>query len=164
MGSEGRPIKVEKREEKDMPHVEVTEVVKGDPNQVYELAKDMESYPKFMEDVESVTVIERTAHSTITSWVTKLQGKTIKWKERDVFDDENRVISYCQTEGDLKKFEGKWTFEEVPEGCKVTLSVDFELGIPMLAGLVNPVATMTVRKNCQSMLQALKAQVENRRT
>lgn len=143
-----------------MPYVETSTVIKGDVDEIYRLAKDMESYPRFMADVVSVRVVERDGNSTVTEWVTRPRGVTLKWKERDLFDDEKRHIRYYQLEGDVKKFEGDWFFEPTPEGVKVTLTVDFEIGIPMFATLLNPFAGIIVRQNCESMLKAIKEQVE----
>lgn len=64
------------------------------------------------------------------------------------------------TEGDLAKFEGEWTITPVGSGARVRLTVDFELGIPMFASLLNPVATMMIRRNCEQMLAAIKRRVE----
>ena len=143
-----------------MPHVESTIRVKASPAKVYEVAKDMESYPQFMKDVVSITTLERGDHSTITRWVTRLEGKTLKWTERDEFDDDNFIIRYTQIEGDLKKFEGAWYFEPEGEETKVTLTVDFEFGIPMVAALLHPIAKVKVRENCEMMLKGIQAKLE----
>jgi coenzyme Q-binding protein COQ10 len=143
-----------------MPYVESTIMVHAEPEAVYTLAKDMEAYPQFMKDVESITTLERLENGTITRWVTKLEGKTLKWTERDEFDDDNRMIRYTQIEGDLKKFEGYWKFESVNGETKVTLTVDFEFGIPMVAALLHPIAKIKVRENCEMMLKGIKKKVE----
>ncbi|MGE5590007.1 MAG: type II toxin-antitoxin system RatA family toxin [Bacillota bacterium] len=143
-----------------MPQVESSVVIKGDPQAVYALAKDMESYPQFMEDVVSIKVIERSPGRTITDWRAKLQGKPMRWQEEDLFDDATPHIRYRQVAGDLKKFEGDWFFEPVEGGTKVTLTVDFELGIPMFAAMLNPVARLVVKSNTDSMLKGMKEKVE----
>lgn len=143
-----------------MPYVESSISVQAAPAAVYEVAKDMESYPEFMKDVESIITLERTDHSTVTRWVTKLEGRTLKWTELDEFDDENLIIRYTQTEGDLKKFEGYWKFESENGETKVTLTVDFEFGIPMVAALLHPIAKVKVRENCAMMLKGIKEKVE----
>ena len=143
-----------------MPYVETSIIVNGAKERAYDIAKQMEEYPRFMENVKEVIVVERDGDSTITSWVTNVDGRTIKWKEKDIFDEVNKNISYQQTEGDLKKFEGEWRFEEVPEGTKITLTVDFEFGIPIIAGLLNPILKKKTKSNCEAMLSGIKDQVE----
>ncbi len=144
-----------------MPRVVVEAVVSGSPARAYDLAKDMESYPEFMKDVVSLKVLEREGDAQISEWHGRLQGKVLKWKERDVFDDARHTITYHQTEGDLKKFEGAWTFEPAGgDATKITLSCDFDLGIPMLAGLLDPVARLVVKKNCEDMLAGIRSKLE----
>jgi len=142
-----------------MPLVAVETVVAGPPERAYALAKDMEAYPRFMKDVVYLKVLERTGDSQISEWHGRLQGRILRWKEQDVFDDAAHTITYHQTEGDLRKFEGQWRFEPVPGGTRVHLTCDFDLGIPMLAALLDPVARLVVRRNCQDMLTGIAAQL-----
>lgn len=142
-----------------MPYVEVSALVPGDRFAVYEMAKDMESYPQFAEDVDSVKVTERGPDYTVTAWQARLQGKPMRWTERDVFDDRAPSIRYRQVSGDLKKFEGEWRFEQEGRDCRVTLTVDFELGIPMFAAMLNPIAKLLVKKNCEGLLAGLRKRV-----
>jgi len=134
--------------------------VAGDADVIFALCADMETFPQFMDDVESVRVIERGAGWTVTEWRTKLQGRPLRWLEKDEFDPANKRIVYAMTEGDLAKFAGEWTITAGEQGTVVRLTVDFELGIPMFANLLNPVATLLVRRNCEQMLAAIKRQVE----
>ena len=56
--------------------------------------------------------------------------------------------------------EGAWTIVEQADGCEVTLAVDFEFGIPMIAGLLNPILKKKVRENSENMLNSIKEQIE----
>lgn len=144
-----------------MPLVEVKETVHGRARDVYQLIKDMESYPQFMPSLNDVRVLEKGDNWTITAWDSTLNGMSFKWKERDEFDDVACRIRYAQTEGDLKKFEGEWILEQDGEHTHITLTVDFEFGVPMLATLLNPVAKVKLRQNGESMLQAIKQRFES---
>ena len=143
-----------------MPYIECTIDVHGDPAEAYEIAKRMEEYPKFMENLDYVLVVERGDGYTITDWQAKLEGRKFRWQEKDVFDDDNHTITYKQTVGDMKKFEGQWSF--VPEGdiTSITLTVDFEMGIPVLAALLNPIAKKAIKSNSDAMLEAIKKKIE----
>jgi len=143
-----------------MPFVEVSKVIKAPKEQLYTILKDMEKYPEFMKDLKSVKVLERNENTTLTAWETSLVGRKIKWVEKDIFDDIRQHISYQQVSGDLQKFEGEWILDEVEEGTKVTLTVDFEFGIPMVAGLLNPIAKLMIKENSSNMLNSLKTKTE----
>ncbi len=144
-----------------MPYVESSISIQGRREDVYELAKDMEKFPQYMADVSSVKVVERDDNSTLTEWETLVEEIPICWKEMDEFDDGELEIKYRLIEGDLDKFEGIWKFEELDGETRVTLTVDFDFGMPTLAELIGPVLEMKVRENSMMMLEAMKKEVEN---
>lgn len=144
-----------------MAYVETSVKMQSAPDLIYGIAKDMENYPKFMSDVESVTVIERSPVGTITEWVTSVEGIPIRWREVDTFDDQALRIDYRLIEGDLDKFEGAWIIEPHGNETMVTLTVDFDFGMPTLAELLGPILDMKVRENSRMMLEGMKQQVES---
>mgnify|MGYP003163247316 FL=1 len=91
-----------------MPCVETKIVIKGDSKPIFEIIKNMEAYPSFMQDLVSVEILERGENTTVSHWVSNVDGRKIVWTERDTFYPEEQRITYCQTEGDLKKMEGEW--------------------------------------------------------
>lgn len=139
-----------------MPYVEVKTVIPAAREKVWRYVADMESYPRFMPSLKALRVEERDGNRTVTYWEAVVKGATLKWREEDFLDEENFRIRYRQLSGDLKKFEGEWILEEVPEGTQVTLTVDFEIGIPMFAAMLNPVAKILVKENSEGMLEAVK--------
>lgn len=146
-----------------MPEVVRTIVIEGEPRAVYELAKDMESYPSYMPDVESVKVVSRTPNTTVTEWVTDIDGTPFLWTEEDRFDDQGLRIDYALVEGDLDKFEGAWTFEALEGQTEVRLSVNYDFGLPELTELIGPTLHEKVGENCEMMLAGMKKLVEAKR-
>lgn len=145
-----------------MPYVEEQITIEGDIEAVYAIARDMENYPQYMPDVESVTVIERNGNSTVSEWVTNIEGTPIVWTEVDDFDDTHYRIKYRLIEGDLDKFEGEWRFDRVDGRTRVVLGVEYDFGIPNLTELIGPTLEVKVRENSQMMLQAMKDHAEKR--
>jgi ribosome-associated toxin RatA of RatAB toxin-antitoxin module len=143
-----------------MPYLESEVFIKGDPKEIYNLAVDMEKFPEYMEDVEEVNILERNGNGTITEWVTNIDGTPIIWTEEDKFDSENLTITYKMIEGDLDKFEGEWKFKVQDDVCNVTLSVDYDFGMPSLTELIGATLESKLRENCQMMLQGMKQKVE----
>lgn len=143
-----------------MPYVETKTIIKGDGRKIYDIIKDMAAYPSFMKDLVSVDILERGDNYTVSHWVSNVDGRKIVWTERDTFYPDDLKITYAQTDGDLKKMEGQWVIEPKEEGCEVTLAVDFEFGIPMIAGLLNPILKKKVRENSENMLTSIKEQIE----
>jgi ribosome-associated toxin RatA of RatAB toxin-antitoxin module len=146
-----------------MPYVEAKTVIEGDIDEIYEIIKDMQSYPKFMHDLVSVEIMERGENYTVSHWVSNVDGRRIVWTERDTFYEGDKRIAYQQIKGDLKKMEGQWSLKQMEDGVEVLLTVDFEFGIPMIAGLLNPLLKKKVRENSENMLSAVKSQIEMHR-
>ncbi len=146
-----------------MAEVKVSVDVGANPETCYKIASEMEQFPEFMSDVEDVTVEDQGEDWTLTRWKSQFQGRPIEWVERDEFDDENLLITFEQTEGDLKTFTGRWSFADDGEGgCKIALSVEASLGIPVLSAALDPMVEKAVTENCEQMLQAIKARAEEK--
>lgn len=143
-----------------MASVEASTVVRAPLERVYALAKDVERFPEFMPDLERVTVLERAAAGTVTEWVGVVQGRKIRWVEEDQWDDVAHRCVFRQRSGDFTRYEGEWRFEATPAGTRTTLRVEFELDIPLAGPLLSNLVRFLMRKNCESMLAALKRQLE----
>ena len=144
-----------------MPYVESEIIINGEPNAVYSILRNMEEFPGYMRDVEEVNVLEKNGCSTITEWVTNIDGTPIIWTEEDKFDDKNLVIDYKLIEGDLDKFEGSWKLTKETGGCRVVLGVDYDFGMPSLTDLIGPTLEQKVKENSEMMLNGLKEKIES---
>ena len=133
-----------------MPFVETKTVINGNIDDIYNIVKNMEAYPSFMNDLESVKILEKGSDYTLSHWVSNVDGRRIVWTEKDNFFDAEKRITYKE-----------WRLTNSNEGVEVLLSVDFEFGIPMIAGLLNPILKRKVRENSENMLAAVKAKIEN---
>ncbi len=68
-----------------------------------------------------------------------LKGSTLEWTERDIPDHARRRLDFAQLDGDLEQFEGAWTVTENADGgVTVRLECDFDIGIPLLSDMLNP--------------------------
>ncbi len=143
-----------------MAQVEATALIRAPLDDVYALAKDIERFPEFMPDLQSVRILERASGDTVSEWVGVIQGRKIRWVEEDEWDDAAHRCRFRQREGDFTVFGGTWSFEAVPEGTKIALVVEFELDIPLAGALLSNLLKVLMRKNAESMLQALKSQSE----
>jgi len=121
---------------------------------VWNTVCDFERHPEYMADVIEVRYLERTAEQALSSWRVLLNGSELSWEERDFFSPPHR-IDFDQTEGDLEVFRGAWILSETPEGITVTLNIEFDLGIPSLAAVLDPVGIQAIHSNSRSMLAAI---------
>jgi len=142
-----------------MPHVEVELTIDAPPKAVWATVIDIESYPEAMEDVRSVGIVEETGPGTrTTAWSVRLKGSVLEWTEEERLDHDAMRVDFQQVSGDLANFCGYWKVRSADDGRSsiVTLNVDFDIGIPLLADMLNPVASAALRENSQQMLAALE--------
>ncbi len=144
-----------------MPEVLGSIEIKGDPQKIYEIIKDVEAYPQYMEAVKKIVIVEQGVGYVVSSWTTSASGITLRWDEKDVYDDENLTVNYQLVKGDISKFEGHWKVIPLEEGLnKVELRIFFDIGVPMLEAFVGPIAKSVVTDNAKGMLKALKEKIE----
>ena len=60
-----------------MPCVETKIVINGDSKPIFEIIKNMEAYPSFMHDLVSVEILERGENTTVSHWVSNVDGRKI---------------------------------------------------------------------------------------
>ena len=138
-----------------MPLIVVRERIEEPIEKVWNLVKNIEDYPRFMEPVKEVTVLARSGDITDAEWTVELKGSLLRWSERETCRPQDHRIDFVQIEGDLEKFEGHWDLSTVDGGAtEVELQVAFEIGIPMLRDMLNPVAEKALRENSITMLRA----------
>jgi ribosome-associated toxin RatA of RatAB toxin-antitoxin module len=141
-----------------MPSVTVEMTMAAPAQQVWEAVTALEDYPQFMENVRTVEVRETDAQGTrISNWSVTLKGSVLEWTEEDRTNDADRVMTFHQIDGDLDRFIGEWRVLEIGSATSVVrLSIDFEIGIPLLADMLNPVAGKALQENCEQMLTAIE--------
>src|SRR2546427_11925964 len=109
-----------------MAQVAATVFIRAPLDRVYALAKDVEAFPSFMPDVESIRVQQRDGSRTVTEWAGVVQGRRVRWVEDDDWDAARHVRTFRQREGDFTRYEGTRTFT----------AVDQRAAAPLVGGIV----------------------------
>jgi ribosome-associated toxin RatA of RatAB toxin-antitoxin module len=136
-------------------------VIEGKVSEVYERAKDIERLARFLPDLEEVRIIRREGQEVDSFWKGRFQGREVKWTERDLWDDAGKQCRFFVLEGDFKKYEGVWKFEEEKEAqTRVDLEIEYDLGLPLVGALISAFLRKKMEENAQAMLSALKKSVE----
>jgi coenzyme Q-binding protein COQ10 len=143
-----------------MPQVALDMDIRAPMDTVWAAVLDIERYPELMTNVVSVTIEEwETPVIRRTEWGMIIKGATLIWRDREVIDHDEHTVRFTQVSGDLKEFEGAWELEELEEALThVKLRIDFEIGIPLLVGMLNPVAKRALYDNAKEMLDGVDAQ------
>ena len=146
-----------------MPTVNSEIAVNAPVERVYAIARDIERFPEFMEDVQSVKILEQTPERQVSEWssVIKEFNRTIRWTEADYWDDEAKTCRWEQIEGDFSEYEGTWEFVGGDDGRTVArLSIDYEYNVPLIGRLIQSIIRKKMQDNVEAMLQAIKGDAE----
>jgi ribosome-associated toxin RatA of RatAB toxin-antitoxin module len=145
-----------------VPRIESEVLVQTPVAVIFDLAKQVERFPDIMPDVESVKVLERDGSRTVTEWAGKIKefNRLVRWTEEDEWDDRAHTCRFWLIKGDFDKYEGTWTFEEVPEGTRVHLALEYEYSVPLIGAIIKALVRKLMQQNCDQMLAALKQEAE----
>lgn len=149
-----------------MPIITSSIEINGPIDEVYRLAKDVESFPQFMPDLKSVKVLERSSDGTrtVTEWVgiVKEFRTTIKWTEEDVWDDAARTCVFSLVKGDYSKYSGVWKFADLGGRTRFDSEIEVEYDVPLVGPLIKGIIAKKMKENVDNMLAAIKAKVESK--
>lgn len=147
-----------------MPKVDTTIWIDAPLDRVYEIARDNGSFPEFMEDVKSLTIVERDGERVVSDWVGIVSafGLKVRWRQEDVWDPVAKTDTFRQLKGDYDHLAGTWEFKEENGGTRFNSVMEYEYQVPMLGPLVKNVVYMLVVKNMESVLAAIKQRAESK--
>ncbi|MDZ5112526.1 type II toxin-antitoxin system RatA family toxin [Pseudomonas putida] len=123
--------------------------------QVYAAISNFSAYPQFCESLRNIEIEAVHEHEVLSNWEVNFHSGILKWQERDVFDPANLHIHFRQTAGDIDHFSGSWQVSETAEGVSIAFRSNFDLGLPMLADMLDPVARQAIRDNISAIIHGL---------
>jgi ribosome-associated toxin RatA of RatAB toxin-antitoxin module len=126
------------------------------PDDAYQILGDFRRYPELTPSVNSVVVEPHPAGGCTSHWEVNFRRGVLRWSERDTFDPDARVLSYEQIDGDFLLFNGEWRVDsDCGAGTVVCFSANFDLGIPSLASILEPVAESALKENISLIVEGL---------
>ena len=145
-----------------MPTVTSEITIAAPVERVYDIARDIERFPQFMEDVDEVEILERTEERQVSRWAAAVKefNRQIKWTEEDFWNAEERSCEFNMLEGDFSEYSGTWSFVPEGEGTKATLVVNYAYNVPLIGALIQSILHKKTQQNCDAMLAAIKAEAE----
>jgi ribosome-associated toxin RatA of RatAB toxin-antitoxin module len=141
-----------------MPEVALELDIQAPAAKVWQVVTDIERYPDSMDSVRWVKIIDGTDPLARRSgWSVLLKGSILEWEELERLDPDRMVMEFHQVSGDMETFDGEWRVTPLSaERTRVTLHITFEIGIPLLADMLNPVAQRSLRDNSREMLVGIE--------
>ena len=139
-----------------MPRVWVrSRLTERDPTTILRSVTEFERWPQVSDAVQWVTTEPQEDGAVITGWeVTFRQGR-LRWSERDWLELDEHRARFELIEGDPHLFNGAWLVEEDEAGSLLTFDAEFDLGMPSLAHVLDPIAIEAVEEAIESVLRGL---------
>lgn len=149
-----------------MPRIQQTIEIEAPIERVYAIARNVEAFPEFMADLQSLRVLERSddGQRTITEWVGIIQAfkMKIRWTQEDRWNDKAYRDEFRMLQGDLDKMEGYWQFTSLGENrTRFDSVVDYDISIPMVGPMVKGLVKKLMTENLQATLEAIKRRAES---
>lgn len=141
-----------------MPHIETDIFIPAPIDTVYAIAKDIERFPEFFSDVESVTIIERTETGFVSEWVGVVEklNRKLKWRELDEWDDAARVCRFKAVGGDWDTYDGVWTFTEQDGGTVMRMALDCDIDVPLIGAIIKGLIGRLAKDNVDHMFEGIR--------
>jgi ribosome-associated toxin RatA of RatAB toxin-antitoxin module len=123
--------------------------------EVFEALSRFAEYPEQTTSVKSCEVVDNGDGTVTSTWAVHFREGLLCWSEEDRLDPEHGTIEFRQLDGDLDEFTGGWAVEPLGDDVAVSFSATFDMGIPSLRSLIEPIAEQTLLENLAAILVGL---------
>ncbi|MGL4175033.1 MAG: type II toxin-antitoxin system RatA family toxin [Dermatophilaceae bacterium] len=110
--------------------------------------------------VQAPHVVHVTAHGDTSHWTVLLNGSEVTWTQRDHAGTDT-VLRFEQTGGDFEAMSGQWEVADIVDGCRIRLTIDFDLGVDGLAPLLEPMWAQSLRAHAEALLRVVPIGLED---
>lgn len=110
-----------------MPSTHVTRELYYSADQMFSLVADVERYPEFVPNWQTVRVRDRQDNSYCTDQVVRLGPMRHTFSTHTTLEPPRRIL-VSSNDPPFRNFELLWTFEPAEDdGCRISLTADFDL-------------------------------------
>ena len=136
-----------------MPDVDIRAKIPGhDPEGALTAATDFARWPELSEQVVSVRVEPGEGEST-SWWEVLFREGILKWSQRERLEHER--VAFELIEGDPLTWHGGWTAETESGVTVLRLHGEFDLGMPSLSHVLDPMGVEAIEDAVQDVLRKL---------
>lgn len=147
-----------------MPRIELNVLVDAPVEKTFAVARDVESFPEIMEDLQSLAVLERSedGNTTITEWVGIIREfkMKVKWTQEDIWSPETYRDDFRMIEGDMDSMSGFWQFTDAGGKTRFESVVDYEYNVPLIGPMIKALIRKKMEANLEAQMQAIKRRAE----
>lgn len=127
--------------------------------EAFEIVEDLERFPEFMPNVNSLTLLEVDGDRKVAAWETTIDDAPLDWVEEGIYDRQNMIVRFRSLEGVFDRFDGFWQVAPEGEGSRVTFELLYEIGLPEIEEIVGPLLRERMIENAESMLTAIEKRI-----
>jgi len=136
--------------------ITMTRTLDTSPDTAFEVVEDLERFPEFIPNVNSLTILEVDGNRKVAEWDTTIDDAPLSWIEEGIYDKEKREVRFRALEGVFDRFDGYWQVEPAGAGSRVTFELTYEIGLPEIEEIVGPLLRERMVENVESMLAAIE--------
>jgi ribosome-associated toxin RatA of RatAB toxin-antitoxin module len=123
----------------------------------WQVISDFQNFPTLMKNVDKVVIHDRNEHEGKSEWFVTIENAPMHWLEQDIFDAPKYGMRFESIDGDFEQINGSWKVEDFHgDGIRLEYSMNYHLGIPVIEEVVGDVLQKKMKKNADSMVQAIK--------
>ena len=127
------------------------------PEDAFDILRDFHRHALLSDAVRSVELEEQPDGTVISHWEVNFRNGILVWSEFDEFDASTNTVRFERRDGDPEDFTGSWSAHRDPagQGCTLKFEAQFEIGIPTLSEMLEPLAARTLRENVIQTLRGI---------
>ena len=101
--------------------------------EIFEVATDFESYPRWNAQIKKVKVVDRDDEGRASKvWFeVDARVRVVRYTLEYDYANEPRGFSWHLVDGDVKKLSGSYAFDEFDDGTDVTYEIAIDPGFPV---------------------------------
>lgn len=116
-----------------MTVIDRSALVRHSPEQMFDLVRDVQSYPEFLSWCSGAEVLSEDGNEQLAALEVSIAGLKQRFTTRNRLDCP-RALEMRLEQGPFRELKGSWRFEKIGgEGCRVSLRLEFEIDNRLLA-------------------------------
>lgn len=148
-----------------MPRIEQSVQIDAPIDRVYKIARDVEAFPQFMDDLQDLKVLEKDPDGKrlVSAWTGLIREfkMTVKWTQEDIWDDAAHRDEFKMLKGDMDSMSGFWQFSAEESGqTRFDSVVEYEYNVPLIGMMVERLIEKKMTVNLQATMNAIKKRSE----
>jgi len=105
--------------------------------EIFDTAADLSRWPEILPHYRYIHYYEQSPERNVVKMAARRSGIPISWVSEQWIDRDRCEVRFRHLKAFTKGMEVVWTFEETPEGVRVSIIHDLQFRVPALAPLAD---------------------------